>query len=594
VNAVISGQAGVAVLVDGARLATLHVGSAEPRDRRSEEVRLLVGDAADLEFAEDVELQEVTRRLDLASDRCDALHLALLLLDGTLTADTRRTAAGELDELLPAHGAAEYVEGVLFARPLPHEADLAGAHAASSHRTRYVTALLRRLESLQPAITEVWQAWEAIPPDVFETDRSRASAQKVCVVRGLFRDLVERRAAGESTGAFRLSCLLDPSFQALRNHRAILEQWLSGLPQEMPGPELRTEVAEAPAAPAESQAPAPQFDPKHTFASFVVGSSNQFAHAAARAVAENPSQSYNPLFLYGDVGLGKTHLLHAVACQIHEQRPALKILYLVAEQFVNELINSIRFDRMPAFRERYRTIDVLLVDDVQFIANKERTQEAFLHAFDTLYASQKQIIISSDSSPRHIPAFEERLRNRFEGGLVADIQPPDLETKVAILRRKAEAEAIDLPNDVAHFIARQARSNVRELEGLLNRVIAFSSLTGKPPSLDLAKETLGAILADGAGKPAAAEIIKFVAQHYGLRVSEIKSEGTVKQIVHPRQVAMYMLKRLTDLSYPEIGKQFNDKHRSTVMYAVGKVQRDRVSDPEFAKVLAAIEQHFRL
>ncbi len=255
------------------------------------------------------------------------------------------------------------------------------------------------------------------------------------------------------------------------------------------------------AAPAESQAVPAQFEPnpKYTFASFVVGSSNQFAYAAARAVAESPSKSCNPLFLYGDVGLGKTHLLHAIGCQILEQRPALKVHYLVAEQFVNELINAIRFDRMPAFRERYRTIDVLLVDDVQFIANKERTQEAFVHTFDTLYASRKQIIISSDSSPRHSPTLVERLRSRFEWGLIVDIQPPDLETKVAILRRKAEAESIDLPNDVAHFIAQQARSNIRELEGLLNRVIAFSSLTGRPLSLDLAKETLGDTLPDGAG-----------------------------------------------------------------------------------------------
>ncbi len=351
------------------------------------------------------------------------------------------------------------------------------------------------------------------------------------------------------------------------------------------------EDREAPAA-SETHAAPVQFNPKYTFESFVVGSSNQFAHAAARAVAESPSKSYNPLFLYGGVGLGKTHLLHAIACQIREQAPQLKVLYLVAEQFVNELINSIRFDRMPAFRERYRTIDVLLVDDVQFIANKERTQEEFFHTFNTLYTSQKQIIISSDSSPRHIPTLEERLRSRFEWGLIADIQPPDLETKVAILRRKAEVEEAELPDDVAHFIAQQVRSNIRELEGLLNRVIAFSSLSGRPLSLDLAKETLRDILPDGARKPAAAEIIKFVARHYGLKVSEIKSKGNMKQIVHPRQVAMYMLKHLTDLSYPEIGKQFNDKHHSTVMYAVEKVQRDRTSDPEFAKVLAGIEQHF--
>ncbi|HEX5757595.1 MAG TPA: chromosomal replication initiator protein DnaA [Thermoanaerobaculia bacterium] len=337
---------------------------------------------------------------------------------------------------------------------------------------------------------------------------------------------------------------------------------------------------------------AARFNPKYTFDSFVVGNSNQFAHAAARAVAEGPSRSYNPLFLYGGVGLGKTHLLHAIGCHIRERGPQLRVLYLAAEQFVNELINSIRFDRMPAFRERYRTIDVLLIDDVQFLANKERTQEEFFHTFNTLYTSQKQIIISSDSSPRNIPTLEERLRSRFEWGLIADIQPPDLETKVAILRRKADVEGIRLPNDVAHFIAQQVRSNVRELEGLLNRVIAFSSLTGKPLSLDLAKETLRDILPDGERKPAAAEIIKFVARHYGLKVSEIKSKGNTKQIAFPRQVAMYALKRLTDLSYPEIGKQFNDKHHSTVMYSVEKIQHLRDADPEIDKLLTAIEQHF--
>lgn len=344
--------------------------------------------------------------------------------------------------------------------------------------------------------------------------------------------------------------------------------------------------------PAEPPAAPSQFNPKYTFDSFVVGSSNQFAHAAARAVAESPSKSYNPLFLYGGVGLGKTHLLHAIAYHILRVSPSLRVLYLVAEQFVNELINSIRFDRMPAFRERYRTIDVLLVDDVQFLANKERTQEEFFHTFNTLYTSQKQIIISSDSSPRQIPTLEERLRSRFEWGLIADIQPPDLETKVAILRRKADAEELLLPNDVAHFIAQQVRSNVRELEGLLNRVLAFSSLTGKPLSLELAKETLRDILPDGERKPAAAEIIKFVARHYGLKVSEIKSKGNSKQIAHPRHVAMYMLRRMTDLSYPEIGKQFNDKHHSSVMYAVDKIQQQRDGDPDFDKALGELEKHF--
>ncbi|HUF77437.1 MAG TPA: chromosomal replication initiator protein DnaA, partial [Thermoanaerobaculia bacterium] len=312
------------------------------------------------------------------------------------------------------------------------------------------------------------------------------------------------------------------------------------------------------------------FDRRYSFDTFVIGKSNEFAHAAAQAVAQNPSRSYNPLFLYGGVGLGKTHLLHAIGHCIHHQHPELKVMYLAAEQFVNELIHSIRFDRMPAFRERYRTIDVLLVDDIQFLANKERTQEEFFHTFNTLYTAQRQIILSSDASPRQIPTLEERLRSRFEWGLITDIQPPDLETKVAILRRKAECEGTDLPQGVAYFIARQVRSNIRELEGLLNRVVAFASLTGKPLSPELAKETLKDILPHDDHRGSAAEIIKSVARHYGLKVVEIKSRNNSKQIAFPRQVAMYLCKKLTDLSYPEIGKQFNNKHHSTVMYAVDK------------------------
>ena len=334
------------------------------------------------------------------------------------------------------------------------------------------------------------------------------------------------------------------------------------------------------------------FDLRYTFDTFVIGKSNEFAHAASQAVAQSPSRSYNPLFLYGGVGLGKTHLLHAIGHHILRHHPGLKVMYLAAEQFVNELINSIRFDRMPAFRERYRTIDVLLVDDIQFLANKERTQEEFFHTFNTLYTSQKQIILSSDSSPRQIPTLEERLRSRFEWGLITDIQPPDLETKIAILRRKAESDGIDLPLGVASFIARQVRSNIRELEGLLNRVVAFASLTGKPLSPELTKETLKDILPQDDQRASAAEIIKFVARHYGLKVAEIKSRNNSKQIVFPRQVAMYLCKKLTDLSYPEIGKQFNNMHHSTVMHAVDKVERGRGESEDLDRTIRNIQEHF--
>jgi len=338
--------------------------------------------------------------------------------------------------------------------------------------------------------------------------------------------------------------------------------------------------------------PQGRLNPRYLFANFVVGSSNQFAHAAARAVAEAPSESYNPLFLYGGVGLGKTHLLHAIGAQIQATRPHLRVVYLAAEQFVNELINSIRFDRMPAFRERYRTIDVLLIDDVQFLANKERTQEEFFHTFNTLYTSQKQIILSSDSSPRNIPTLEERLRSRFEWGLIADIQPPDLETKVAILRRKADLEEIELPPAVADFIAQQVRSNIRELEGLLNRVIAFSSLTGKPISLELTRETLKDILPPEGRRIEPNEVVRRVAHHYGLTVKEIKSKNNSQQVVFPRKMAMYLLRQLTNLSYPEIGKVFNDKHHSTVMYAVKDIEERRAGDQDIERTLLSISQHF--
>ncbi len=334
------------------------------------------------------------------------------------------------------------------------------------------------------------------------------------------------------------------------------------------------------------------FPPRYTFEKFVVGSSNQFAHAAARSIGDNPGGSYNPFFLYGGVGLGKTHLLHAIGHQIRTRQPHLKVLYLPAEHFVNELISSLRFNRMQEFRERYRSIDVWMVDDIQFLANKERTQEEFFHTFNTLYTRQRQIVLTSDSSPRHLRDLEERLRSRFEWGLIADIQPPDLETKVAILRRKAEQEIVSLPDDVAIFIANQVKSNIRELEGLLTRVLAFASLTAQPLTLELTKETLKDILPGADQRVLPSEVIKHVARHYGLKVSEIKTKSNSKQITFPRQVAMYLCKRLTDLSYPEIGKQFNDKHHSTVIYSVEKIEKLRAEDADLNRALEQMAKHF--
>ena len=267
-------------------------------------------------------------------------------------------------------------------------------------------------------------------------------------------------------------------------------------------------------------------------------------------------------------------------------------MYLPAEQFVNELISSLRFNRMPDFRERYRNLDFLMVDDIQFLANKERTQEEFFHTFNTLYSSQKQIVLSSDSSPRNIPALEERLQSRFEWGLIADIQPPDLETKVAILRRKADHDGVELSDDVSLFIARQVKSNIRELEGMLNRVIAFASLTGRPLSLDLARETLKDILPADDQRVLAPEIVKSVARHYGLKVSEIKSKNNAKQIAFPRQVAMYLCKQLTELSYPDIGKLFINKHHSTVMYSVEKIEKLRETDKDLDRTVQQFLDQF--
>ena len=334
-------------------------------------------------------------------------------------------------------------------------------------------------------------------------------------------------------------------------------------------------------------------NPRFSFESFVVGSSNQFAHAAARAVAESPSRSYNPLFLYGGVGLGKTHLMHAIAQEVQRRNPDAKVLYLSAERFLNDLINALRFERMHEFKRRYRELDVLLMDDIQFIAGKDSTQEEFFHTFNALHDAQKQIVVTSDALPKEIPTLEERLRSRFEWGLIADIQPPDLEMKIAIIRKKAAAEKADVPNDVAMFIAGTVKSNVRELEGRLNRVIAFSSLTGKPLTVELAKETLRDIVGNEEQRAVPSEILKAVASHYGLRVSDMKAKSNAKPVAFPRQVAMYLCRKLTELSYPEIGRLFNDKHHSTVMHSVEKIERMIEDDADFRRVVEGFTQPYR-
>ncbi len=334
-------------------------------------------------------------------------------------------------------------------------------------------------------------------------------------------------------------------------------------------------------------------NPRYTFDTFIVGPSNQFADAACRAVAEAPSRSYNPLFIYGGVGLGKTHLMHAIGQYVLRHDRAVKLTYISAERFMNEMINAVRYDRIIDFRERYRTVDVLLVDDVQFIAGKEGTQTEFFHTFNALYDSQKQIVISSDCPPHEIPSLEDRLRSRFEWGLIADIQSPDLETKVAILKRKAENEVVPLPDNVAIYIAGKIKSNIRELEGSLIRLIAYASLTGQEITLTLAQDVLKNII-DHDDRAITIEIIqKSVSDYYNLKLADLKSRNNSKSIAMPRQVAMYLCKMLTHASLPEIGRSFGNKHHSTVIHSIRKIDELRQKDGNFNTVLNTLLDGFR-
>ena len=319
---------------------------------------------------------------------------------------------------------------------------------------------------------------------------------------------------------------------------------------------------------------------KYTFGSFVVGGSNQFAHAASLKVAERPGEVYNPLFLYGGVGLGKTHLLNAIGNYVLQEHPEKKIFYISSEQFTNEVIHSIRFDRMSEFRNRYRTVDMLLIDDIQFIAGKERTQEEFFHTFNTLYETNKQIVISSDRSTKEMSDVEERLRSRFEMGLIADIQPPDVETRTAIIKRKAEMEGIDLDDEVALFIASRIKTNIRELEGSLIRLGAFHSLTGKKITIDFVKEKLGDILDEREKMITPDEIQQAVAERFHLKVTDLKAKKRTKTLVYPRQISMFLCRQLTELSFPEIGRHFGGKDHSTVIHAHRHITRKMESDPQ--------------
>jgi len=330
---------------------------------------------------------------------------------------------------------------------------------------------------------------------------------------------------------------------------------------------------------------AAQLNPRYTFDAFVIGSGNQFAHAACQAVAERPSKAYNPLFLYGGTGMGKTHLMQAIGHEIKRRTPQAAICYLSSEKFTNEMINSLRYEKMISFRDKFRNVDVLLIDDIQFLAQKERTQEEFFHTFNALHESLKQIVIASDRPPKELAEFEDRLRSRFEWGLIADIQPPDLETKVAILQKKAEQERVTLPTDVALFIASNIRSNVRELEGALIRLVAHSSLIGAEITLPYTQQVLKNFIDSQARKVTIESIQKAVAEQFGLRLVEIKAKNNSRSIVYPRQIAMYLAKHLTEASLPEIGRQFGGKHHTTVLHSVDKIEELRKTDKDLNRLL---------
>jgi len=329
---------------------------------------------------------------------------------------------------------------------------------------------------------------------------------------------------------------------------------------------------------------------KYTFDEFVSGSSNQFAYAAANAVANNPATTYNPLFIYGGVGLGKTHLVNAIGNAILLKNPEMRVCYYTSEKFMNELINSLRYAKMDEFRNKFRSMDVLLIDDVQFIAGKERTQEEFFHTFNSLYESHKQIVVTSDKFPKEIPGLEERLRSRFEWGLIADIQSPDVETKQAILKIKAEQNGISLPEDVAFFLANSITSNVRELEGYLIRIGAYASLTSTSITLSMAKDILKNILVEKRRELTVEEIQKVVAQHFNIKISDLKSAKRLKALVLPRQVAMYIARQLTSCSYPEIGEKFGGKDHSTIIHAIKKIEKKLEEDLQLSSTVNSLRQ----
>jgi chromosomal replication initiator protein len=331
-----------------------------------------------------------------------------------------------------------------------------------------------------------------------------------------------------------------------------------------------------------------QLNTRFRFDNFVVGSCNQFAHAAARAVADSPSRSYNPLFIYGGTGMGKTHLMHAIGRELLDKYPSIRVVYTSSERFMNEMILCLRTNRMPSFQRHYRSADVLLVDDVQILGGKERMQEEFFHTFNELYDHQKQIVISSDSAPKSTPGLVERLRSRFEWGLMVDVQPPDLETKMAILDKKAELEGVALPEEVRIYIATKTKSNVRELEGALIKLIAYSSITSSPVTLQMAQQVLKYLISGGERRITMDSILRAVAEKFNMQPHQLKQKSNTRQIAYPRQIAMYLMKDLTQASLPEIGRVFGGKHHTTVLHSVQKIERLRHADTDLNRLIHSL------
>ncbi|TSB47541.1 chromosomal replication initiator protein DnaA [Alkalicoccobacillus porphyridii] len=375
---------------------------------------------------------------------------------------------------------------------------------------------------------------------------------------------------------------LDPKFVIPQNE-TVDDLLLEQPPKKMPKPEAADEISSR-----------TMLNSKYTFNTFVIGSGNRFAHAASLAVAEAPAKAYNPLFIYGGVGLGKTHLMHAIGHYVMEHNPSANVVYLSSEKFTNEFINSIRDNRAVNFRNKYRNVDVLLIDDIQFLAGKEQTQEEFFHTFNALHEESKQIVISSDRPPKEIPTLEDRLRSRFEWGLITDITPPDLETRIAILRKKAKAENLDIPNEVMLYIANQIDTNIRELEGALIRVVAYSSLINKDMNADLAAEALKDIIPNSKPKMLTiTDIQKLVGDYYQVKLDDFKAKKRTKSVAFPRQIAMYLSRELTDSSLPKIGSEFGGRDHTTVIHAHEKISKLLHTDQELQQKIQAITEQLR-